>query len=81
MDSTVAHREGPTWCIRVAVGENLTIKPQGWDTLHKREDVELANLVDNDSESNGIIGVEDLLNHRDVEVAPNGAGQAWTKVN
>ncbi len=58
-------------------GENLTIKPQGWDNLHTRDENEDVHA----SNSNNIISVEELLNHRDVEVAPNGDGQAWTKVN
>jgi lysine 2,3-aminomutase len=53
-------------------GEEMTIKPANWETLHQRDD---------EHEAREEVDVAELQSRRDVEIAPEGDGATWMKVN
>jgi len=61
-------------------GDGMTIKPQGWDDLHGRDSQPAPQPVARPTDSVDI-KAGDLLKRPDVELAPEGTGAAWTKVN
>jgi lysine 2,3-aminomutase len=76
-------------------GERMTIKPHEWQTLHERNEPTAAAAplpaptahghdaqpAHRDAGSADSVELDQLLLRRDVEVAPEGNGHAWTKVN
>jgi lysine 2,3-aminomutase len=54
-------------------GEEMTIKPAHWETLHQRDDAPETQPE--------AIDVNALQSRRDVEIAPEGDGATWMKVN
>lgn len=51
-------------------GEEMTIKPANWETLHQR-----------DEDDNDEIDIAQLQGRRDVEIAPEGDDATWMKIN